>query len=228
MVLTTSPTAPRRRRRVVVVAVAVAFAVALGSAAVVIRVTTALLAARTTSTTSGLAAGTVSLGQTTSSACTATGLLPGSAPATCTLTTTYTGTENAYLGLDVLIATQPGLGGTPLYNPGDPGRGLQVSITSAAPATTYRVPVLTTTCPAAVVAGSTCYELDGELVSATALTSGASPTTFTTIVSLPAASTTGYRGGSAQVVLTAHAVQAAGNSVSGCTAGTACSSIVWN
>jgi hypothetical protein len=224
-----SPAAGSRVRRALLLpALLLVIALVAAVATVAVRSTMALLGARTTSSTAQLAAGTVGLGQSASSACAASTLLPGSGVSTCTLSVTYAGTESAYLGLDVLIQTQAGVGGTRLYNPGDSANGLQVAVTSTAPSVTYTVPVSATSCPSGAPTGSTCYALDKQLVSVTAVTSGSAATTFTTAVSLPSTSTGGYRGGAAQVILTAHAVQAAGNSVAGCTTGVTCSLAAWN
>src|SRR2546423_1499413 len=76
----------------------------------------------------------------------------------------------------------------------------------------YRVPSTATTGPGGAPSGSTCYELDNELVSTSAVTSAV--VTFSVSVSLPATSATGYQGGTAQVILTAHAVQAQNDALS--------------
>ncbi len=56
-------------------------------------------------------------------------------------------------------------------------------------------------------------ELDNELVSTSAQAGGFSDT-FSTTVSLPTAAGNAYQGGSAQVILTAHAVQSKNNTLS--------------
>jgi hypothetical protein len=127
------------------------------------------------------------------------------------------------MGLDVLIETQAGSGGTPLYDPTGPTGNLQISVTdNQGSPVTYTVPATSTTCPGSAPASSTCYELDNELVKTTAF-SGTPTVTFSTAVTLPTTSATGYQGGKAQIIVTAHAVQSSNNNfVSGCTAGQSC------
>lgn len=147
--------------------------------------------------------------------CPVTGLLPNGAAAACTFTASYLGLSAAYLAVDLVIETQAGAGGTRLYNPADSANDLRVTVTSASPAVTFTVPTAATTCPAGAPAGSACYELDNELVSTSPVSTAT--VAFSVSVSLPSSSTTGYQGGAAQIVLTTHAVQAGGNTLS-CTA----------
>jgi len=145
------------------------------------------------------------------------------------MTASYTGTVSGFMALDVLIETQAGNGGTKLYNPADSSHALQVAVSSSSPSVpTYTVPTTATTCPGGAPAGSTCYLAQNLLVSASAFTSSSPAVTFTTTVSLPSGTTTGYRGGAAQVILTAHAAQSGNNAAGGCTAGVACSTVHWN
>lgn len=190
--------------------------------------TSALFNSTTATQTARFASGTVTLTSNLAGACNVTNMLPGATPSPCTLTVTYSGSGPAYLGLDVLIETQAGNGGTKLYNPPDASHALQVTVTSTSPTVTYAVPTTATTCPTSAPAGSSCYELDSELVSTAAFTTTTGPITFTATASLPAATTTGYRGGAAQVILRAHAAQSAQNSVAGCIAGSICPSAHWN
>lgn len=184
-----------------------------------------LFSSKTATVTNVVTTGTVSLTSGVTGACNVSNMLPGSSPAPCTLTATYSGNVSAYLGLDVLIETEAGSGGTNLYNPSDSANDLQVSIKdNQSSPVTYTVPGGTGftggTCPA----GYMCYQLSDELVSATAFTSSSPALTFTTTVSMPSSSPTGYQGASAKIVLTAHAVQARNNSsfISGCTVGQSC------
>jgi hypothetical protein len=225
---TPRPETPLRRRILwACLAGAVAGAV-LASAPVVL----ARFSATRSSTSNSVAAGTVTLTSNVSGACSATNMLPGSTPAPCTLTATYSGSVSAYMGLDVLIETQAGNGGTNLYNPADSTHALQVTIASSNPTVaSYTLPTTSTTCPGGAPSGSTCYRLDNELVSLSALAAAPpnSTVTFTTTVSLPSTTTTGYRGGAAQVILTAHATQSSNNgSTSGCTAGQSCAPVHWS
>ena len=182
-----------------------------------------LLSTRSTLHHDAFSSGTVSLSSTAGSSCVASNLLPGAIPASCTLTATYQGTVPGYLGIDILIETKSGNGGTKLYNPSDSIHALQVSVTSATPLVTFTVPTIATICPSTSPPGSTCYEIDHELVSTTPLTAASAPVTFSTSVSLPSGTTTGYRGGTAQVIVTAHAVQSSHNgSTALCVAGSRC------
>ena len=156
-------------------------------------------------------AGTVALANSDVANCPVSNLLPGSAPVACGFTSTYAGSA-AYLAVNVLIETQAGSGGTRLYNPADSTGDLQVSVTSSSPSVTYTVPTSATTCPAGAPAGSSCYELDNELVSTGAVTGAV--VTFSVSVRLPSSSATGYQGGAAQVTLTTHAVQSKNNTLS--------------
>ena len=173
-------------------------------------------------------AGTVTLASDTSGTCTVSTMMPGSTPMPCSLKATYGGGTPAYLAVDILIETQSGNGGTTLYNPGDSSHDLQVAISSTSPSVTYTIPVSAATCPGSAPSGSTCYELDDEIVSLTPFTNTSGPVTISTTVSLPANSTPGYRGGTAQVILTAHAAQSGNNNANGCTAGVTCTAVQWN
>jgi len=180
--------------------------------------------------TSSFSAGTVTLASNTSGACNVAAVLPGATPTPCKLKATYSGSVLAYIGLDVLIEAQAGSGGTKLYNPADSANDLQITIKdNQGTPVTYVVPTsVTPPCPGSAPSGSTCYALNDELVSLTGLSSGTS-ITFSTTVSLPTGSATGYQGGSAQIILTAHAVQAANNgSTSTCTAGHRCTTVSWS
>jgi len=171
-----------------------------------------LFSASATGGHNSFTAGTVTLANGAVANCPVSNLLPGSAPVTCSFTATYAGSAAAYLAVNVLVETQAGSGGTRLYNPGDPANDLQVTVTSTSPSVTYTVPTSATTCPGGAPAGSSCYELDNELVSTSAVTSAA--VTVGVSVSLPADSATGYQGGAAQVILTTHAVQSKNNTLS--------------
>ncbi|MFI5036231.1 MAG: hypothetical protein ACHQFZ_08530 [Acidimicrobiales bacterium] len=184
-----------------------------------------LFKATTAITTNHFSSGTVTLTSDLSGACSVTGILPGATASTCTLKATYSGTAPAFLALNVLIKTQAGVGGTKLYNPTDSANDLLITIKdNQTPQVTYTIPTTGFTggiCPG----GSTCYQFNNELVNKLPFTSASSPVTFTVTASLPAGSTSGYQGGAAQVILTAHAVQSAHNgSTSSCTAGQECDS----
>lgn len=195
--------------------------------------TYARLSATTPTQSNKVSAGTVTLASDTSGACGVTGMVPGGAASQCTLKATYSGSVSAYLGLDVLVATKAGSGGTALYTPSvNPTTDLQIAITDneSPTATTFTVPTVGTSCPATgpYMTGYTCYQLDDELVSATPFTSSSGPDTLITTVSLPATNPSGDQGGTAAVVLTVHAVQSANQTLGTCTAGNPCTSIGWS
>jgi len=157
-------------------------------------------------------AGTVTLSNSSVTGCPVTNLLPNATAVTCTFTVTYAGPVSAYLAVNVLVETQAGTGGTKLFNPTDSTHDLQLTITSTSPSVTYKVPSASETCPSGAPSGSTCYELDNDLISTSALTSAT--IAFTVSVKLPTTSPTGYQGGAAQILLTTHAVQSGNNALS--------------
>jgi|SRR5579872_515030 len=220
-----------RKRRVLTTA---AFLLALGALVTFATgITFGLFSSTPSPETNQFTAGTVTLTSNATGACNVTALAPGDSPTPCTFQATYSGSLAAYLALDVVVEAQAGTGGTKLYNPGG-SNGLTVSIAdNQSSAVTYTVPTSSTTCPGGAPGGSTCYELDNELVGTGSLTNGFT-VTFTTTTSLPSAAGNGYQGGSAQVVLTAHAVQAKNNTLtctSTPTAGQSCSpsgSFAWS
>lgn len=172
----------------------------------------ASLSALLASSGNSFTAGKVTLSNSSVTGCPVTNLLPNATAATCTFTTTYAGPVPAYLAVNVLIETQAGTGGTKLFNPIDSTHDLQLTITSTTPSVTYKLPSASETCPAGAPSGSTCYELDNELISTSALTSAT--VAFTVSVKLPTTSPTGYQGGAAQILLTTHAVQSGNNTLS--------------
>jgi hypothetical protein len=205
-------------------------------AALCLAVTSFTLARSTaseTSTTSSFTAGTVTLTASAIAGCPVSGLLPNNTPgAACTFTATYGGSVPAYLAVNVLVETQAGAGGTSLYNPADSANDLQITVTSSGPSVGYTVPTAASTCPAGAPPGSGCYELDNELVGTRPFSSAS--VTFSVSAKLPLSSSTGYQGGTAQIILTAHAVQSANNTLS-CSstpaAGSACTpsgSFTWS
>jgi hypothetical protein len=180
-----------------------------------------LFSGTTASAGNTFSAGTVTLSNSAIANCPVNDLVPNGTPTSCSFNATYSGSAAAYLALDILVETGAGSGGTPLYNPvSDPTNDLQVSITSTSPTVTYAVPTTPTTCPSGSASGSVCYALPDELVGTLP---GASTVGFSVSLSIPTSSPTGYQGGTAQVVLTTHAAQAANNgSTNACTAGHEC------
>src|SRR5690348_3584641 len=173
--LSAHPTRTRTGAKRLLLATAVA--VLFGAAAALVSSTTfGFFSANRTSSSSSFSAGTVTQTTPVSSGCAVTNLFPDGTVQTCgTLQIQYGGTAPAWLGLDVLVETQAGSGGTKLYNPSDSANDLQVTVSSTSPTVaSYTLPAAVTTCPGSPPAGSTCYELHDDLVSTSAFTN-ASP-----------------------------------------------------
>jgi len=181
------------------------------------------------------AAGTVSFAPGSPQSCTFTGMLPGATAQTCQVTVTYSGTAAAWLGLDVFVATKPGAqsGAENLYNPSAADNPMTLTVTSTIPSATFTNPSSTVTCPSSGLDGANytsyneCYEIDNELASTSAVTSGS--TTFTISASLPANSNTAYQNGTAVVVVRPEVTQSKNNGLTGsCSAGSVCAGIAWS
>jgi hypothetical protein len=222
------------RRKRLQLALGLVAVVAIASTSV--GVTLALYSSKPTGETNTFAAGTVSVTNVLTGACSAAtnNMAPGDT-ASCTLATTYAGTLSGYMALDVFIATQKNLAPgswTDLYNPADATNEAQITVSSTTPTVSYVVAGGSPTsfgtlgtCPGAVTSldghdystgYDKCYLLSNLLVQTAAFASGT--VTFTTSISLPAAEPNTYQGGSAVVVLAAHAVQSKNNAIN-CTAG---------
>ncbi|HUY64057.1 MAG TPA: TasA family protein [Acidimicrobiales bacterium] len=210
------------RRRIMVAASAVTTLAAASS--LVAGTTFGFYSSKSGAESNSFTSGTVTLASTVTGACTVVNMAPGDSPAACGLGTTYSGSLSAYLAVDVVIETQAGTGGTTLYNPaGSNGLTVTISDNQTTPVT-YVVPSTSTTCPGGAPTGSTCYELDNELLGTSSYANGAADT-ISTAVTLPSTAGNIYQGGAAQVILTAHAVQAKNNTVacsSTATAGHSC------
>jgi hypothetical protein len=237
----------------------------LAAMSVTAGVTLAVLSATTPNSSATITSGDVSFGSTANTTCVvragagASGpaLLPGSASTgwatpgsepPCTLKVTYSGTNAAYLGLDVLIASRAGsvapgapagTNATPLFD--DSSNGLQLRISDASGATFVNgtdfttqgtagapTPLPSASCPAPYdISTYTCYQVNDLLVSTSPLTGGANDT-FTLNYELPLSSPSSYENAAATVVLTAHAVQSVNNplpaspSAGACAAGAQC------
>ncbi|HUY64056.1 MAG TPA: hypothetical protein VMV14_06015 [Acidimicrobiales bacterium] len=164
--------------------------------------------------------GVVTLADTVTGACTVVNMAPGDSPPACTLGTTYSGSMSVYLAVDVVVEAQAGSGGTALYNPaGSNGATVAITDNQSAPVT-YVVPSTVTACPGGAPTGSTCYELDNELLGTNPYVNGATDTISTT-VTLPGTAANAYQAGAVQVILTAHAVQSKDNGLSCTTTPTA-------
>ena len=184
---------------------------------------------------SSFTSGTISLsaGSATGTCTTASGL-PDGTTKTCSLQVTYTGAQQAWMGLDVFVATKPGTGGSAenLYNPGagDNPTTFTVSDNQTSPVT-YTLPTSAlSSCPNAASsingtdysAYNKCY-LNSDLLVNTAAFSSNTSVTFSIAITIPTNNGTNYQGGSAAVVIRPRAVQIANNgSTSTCTAGSAC------
>lgn len=173
--------------------------------------------------TNSFTAGTVTLTSDATGACSVTDLVPGDSLTPCTFAATYTGSASAYVGLDVLIRTQAGAGGTPAY-PMSGGQGITIAVTdNQATPITYTLTTSVIACPGTPPAGSVCYAASNLLVKTTAFTSASPTVTFSTAVGMPAATGNAYQGAATQVFLTAHAVQSRNQTLPGtCTAGVTC------
>ena len=247
----TSPHRRARRGRATRATAAAASLVAASTLA--FGVTMAIESATTPSQSSTLSAGAVSYGGTSSDVCTvraglgqtAPPLRPGDAStgwvglagsdAPCTFRVTYQGPNDAYLGLDVLIATKsgalpgnvpPATAPLPLYS--GTTTGLQLQITDSANSgamyvdgTTYTeqgvgaapTVIASVHCPSPYnISAYTCYQVSDLLVSTSAFASGRSDT-FSVNYQLPVSAGSGTENSSATVILTVHAVQAASNPI---------------
>ncbi len=226
-----------RKRRGARLAVALSYLVSLGAiVALAGGATYGFFSATNSSQSNSFGAGKVTLTTPATSTCTAVDLYPGETPAPCTLQVQYTGSVDAYVALDVLIATKAVSPGTlPLYNPADAGKDLQVavsddqsaSVTYVSPATDFGAALVSCPAGSGYDASYTCYELTDLLANTVPFANGSDPITFSTTVSLPTDNPSGYQYGTASIVLTAHAVQSSNQTLGLCTAGSPCTSVVW-
>lgn len=223
-----------RSRRFIRLKLPMALLAVIAIASTSVGITMALYSNRPTGETNTFAAGTVTLTNVATGACAVTNMAPADATSSCTLLTTYAGTLTGYMALDVFIATQKNAtagapGATNLYNPAAPDltKEAQITVASATPTVSYVVAGASPTnfgtaitCPGTstsldgqnyTTGYDKCYLLSNLLVSATAFSSGT--VTFTTTVTLPSDQPNTYQGGSAVVVLGAHAVQSRNNTI---------------
>jgi len=202
--------------------------------------------------TNSFTAGTVAVTTTTpaSVTCTITSMVPGDASAnfspsyanssdsTCTYNVEYTGSANAWLGVDMTVANQsPGLFSSASAT------GIQFQLEDGTP-TTYVSSNATNT----TNTGDTTYKQEGSsagtalptvgvsdlLVSTTAATNG-TVVDFSLDYGMPLDTGNAFQGGSVTVTLTFHAVQSKNNALpADCAAGHQCnaggdsSSFVWS
>jgi hypothetical protein len=207
-------------------------AVFFGAAAALVSSSTfGFFSTNASSSANTFTAGTVTQSRTAGGDCAVTNLFPDGTAHNCgTLQVSYRGSVPAYLAVDVLIETQAGSGGHKLYDPSDSSHDVQVTVASTSPTVaSYSLPATPLgSCPGGAPVGSTCYELDKDLVSTTPFTNASSPVTLTTSVKLPTSSTTDYQGGAAQIYLTVHAAQSGNNPATGCSAGQPCTAVSWS
>jgi hypothetical protein len=138
----------------------------------------------------------------------------------CALSVTYTGASPAWVSLTVAIQAKAGAGGTSLYD-GTNSHGLTFSVSDGVKS--FTVPI-TTTSPTGCPATYTCWTAANDLA---AWYTGSTPTlaftntkvaTWTVTPLLPKTVLNPYQGGTANLILTARAVQAEGNALpSSCT-----------
>lgn len=165
--------------------------------------------------TGSASTGSVSFGTPVQSTCNYSKMVPGDAIGPCTLAVTYSGSLTAYEALSVLIETKAGTaaGARTLFDPAT-GNGLTMTLKdNQSSPVTYTIPTTIAGCPGSAPAGSTCYELDHELVSTSAVSSP-NPVTFTLTPVFAKTTKNPYEGGTASVILTVNAVQAPANSLS--------------
>jgi len=172
-----------------------------------------------TSSLANLALGTVSLGNPQTTTCTYNALTPGDLTGSthCTFSVTYTGSLPAYMALDVQIQATAGSGGTTLYD-GTNTKGLTLSISDGGHSS-YTIPTGPGSTGSPCPSGDTCWTASNELAAtygptSVIFTSGSS-VTFTLTPMFPTSVKNPYQGGSATVLLTAHAVQSPGNTIPG-------------
>lgn len=198
-------------------------------------VTFGKFSASTPGGTHTFSAGTVSMtGGTTTGVCSSTTLVPNGAATTCALQVTYAGNASAWMGLDIFIATKHGgaTGAENLYNPSGGDDPAAFSVTdNQSPSVTYTLPTTALgSCPTTGQYSSygsynACYQNTDLLVNKVAFT-GSSTVTFSISITIPTDNNTKYQGGTAAVVVQAHAVQSKNNgSTASCTAGAPCPGI---
>lgn len=201
----------------------------LAAGSLTLGVTMALFSATTTSDTSTFASGTVEVGPDGASAtCAVTGMAPGDSStnwgsgsaslAPCNYKVKYTGSEPAYLAVDILV----GAGSTPLYTATSSGLQLKVG----AGAVTFMNGTSYTQmggASATVAAGTAVTNL---LLSTTAAQTN-DAVQFDVNYLLPTLAPNSLQGATASITLTFHAVQAANQSTGTCVAGRQCTALTW-
>jgi hypothetical protein len=147
-------------------------------------------------------------------------VLPGTltGAATCTFSVSYAGSLTAFVALTIQVTATAGAGGRPLFDGSNTsGLALQVSDGHAS----YTVPTGPGTTGGACPARSTCWTQPDDLAAwyrgrtPELVFSSGDVTTFTITPMFPPSAGAAYQGGSADVVLTAQAVQTAANPLPG-------------
>ena len=133
----------------------------------------------------------------------------------CGLAIQYVGSTPGYVALSVEIQSRAGVGGTPLYD-GSNATGLTFSISDGH--ASYEVPTGPGSTGGSCPAGFTCWTASDDLaawysgsIPGLAFTGASAPVTWTVSPSFPTTVGNAYQGGSATLILTAHAVQTSPN-----------------
>ena len=176
------------------------------------------------------AAGTVTEGSGgVTSTCALSSIYPGEPLGSCKLQVTYTGSISAYVGLDVVISTTSGSGGSVLYNENVAG----LTFTLSDGTTNYDLPSGTQMLDELAASSYPSGVPDAIFTSA----AGQNSVTFTLTPTFATgqSSPDQYEGASASLTLTAHAVQAAHQVFpAGCTSGghpvigVSCTGLAWS
>lgn len=214
-------------------------------AALAVGVTFGFFSATSTPQSNSFTAGNVTMNSVATSTCAVTKIVPGDS-GTCQLTANYTGSEAAYLALDLsIVANTVGDGATNAYAANDddgvpvPGKnlfdgvangdGLQLTLEDSAGndyvfnGTQWKTIAGTDTNLTADAGDS------GEVnnLFAGSFTTGQS-TTFTLSWSLPTGANNAYQNASTTFRLQAHAAQSDNNPATGCTVGQQCNVPAWS
>lgn len=164
-----------------------------------------------------------------SSTCQLSKVYPGESLGTCKLQITYTGNLPAYVGLDVVVTTSSGSGGSALYN----GNAAGLTFTLSDGTTSYALPSGTQVLDELAASSYPAGVPDAIFTS----TAGQNSVTFTLTPTFATGQSNPnqYEGASASVTLTAHAVQSAHNALpAACTSGghpmigVSCTGLLWS
>ncbi len=164
-----------------------------------------------------------------SNSCTLTNIYPGQPLGSCVLQVLYTGSMPAYVGLDVVVSTSAGSGGSSLFNSNSSG----VTFTLSDGTTSFTFPSGSQLLDELVASAYPSGHPNAVFTS----TSGQNTATFTLTPTFATGQSNPnqYEGGSVTVTITAHAVQSAHNSLpSSCQSGgypvigASCTGLAWS